>query len=464
MSIVDIIMPKMGESITDATIIKWYKKVGDKIDEEETLLEVATDKVDSEIPSPVKGIVASIIHKEEEVVDVGEVIATINIGSSDGTRKIKKDENGRRQTTDDRREVPTEHVGTTEERGQKTEQAGATPLEVEKEIIRLPTLKAEKLTTSEESTRFYSPLVKSIATKEGISKEELDTVEGRGAKGRVTKKDIMAYVKGRRTKSPITAPKAVSASSKGAVAPSSPIAISSIEKDEIVEMDRMRKLIAEHMVNSKRTSAHVTSFAEADVSAVYKWRNRVKAEFLLKHGQKLTFTPIFVEALAKSIREHPGVNVSIDGNKIIYKKDINIGIATALPSGNLIVPVILNADLFNLHGITKNLNDKVERARNNKLDPTEIQNGTFTLTNIGTYGNILGTPIINQPQVAILATGAIKKKPVVIETKEGDAIGVRHMMYLSLSYDHRVVDGYMGGTFLQTVVNHLENFDDTREI
>lgn len=451
MSLVDVVMPKMGESITDATIIKWYKKEGEKISEEETLLEVATDKVDSEIPSPVQGIVVEILHNQDEVVEVGEVIAKIETGEGGVTKVNKPKEESKKK-----KEAKTEEV--------KTEKASPVKAQPQKAY--------DHTISGGDESRFYSPLVRSIAAEEGISKEELDRIEGSGAKGRVTKKDILQYIQKGGIKS-TTTPEYVSQEATSTIVdkPQTESSESTTQETtktqqniEIIEMGRMRKLIADHMVNSKKTSAHVTSFAEADVTALFNWRNKVKDQFFKKYGQKLTFTPLFVEIVAKAIQEHPRLNVSVQEDKILLKKDINIGIATALPDGNLIVPVIKNADMYNLLGIAKTMNDMVERARVGQLDPADIQGGTFTLTNIGTYGNILGTPIINQPQVAILATGAIKKKPVVIESTEGDSIGIRQMMYLSLSYDHRVVDGYMGGTFLQKIVKYLESFDDTRQI
>lgn len=450
MAVVEVLMPKMGESITDATIIKWHKKQGEKINDEETLLEVATDKVDSEIPSPASGTVKEILYTEDDVVNVGEVIALIETDSSAPMQSESKPSEPQHKASG----------------SQLTEGSSS-----KKAVVQVATPVSSKNKPEKEnsaSSNFYSPLVKSIIAKERISNEELESISGSGANGRITKKDILLFVENRgqmkvekSTRSaPVTvnAPK-VSIESDGVEKP-----LPSNSGDEIIVMDRMRKLIADHMVESKRTSAHVTSFAEADVTKMSEWRNRVKGSFLEKYGTKLTFTPIMIEIVAKAIREHPRLNASVNGDQIILKKDINIGMATALPSGNLIVPVIHNADQYNLNGLASKVNDRVEKARSNNLNVSDIQSGTFTLTNIGTYGSQLGTPIINQPQVAILATGAIKKKPVVIESPSGDAIGIRQMMYLSMSYDHRVIDGYLGGTFLQTVVKLLENFDDSREI
>ncbi|MEE9373548.1 MAG: dihydrolipoamide acetyltransferase family protein [Saprospiraceae bacterium] len=464
MSVVEVLMPKMGESITDATIIKWYKKQGEKIIDEETLLEVATDKVDSEIPSPASGIVKKLLYNEDDVVNVGEVIALIEIeGTSESKPKLQKPFETRKVkiTTSESKVKIAEPMS----------RVTATPINVtsgeEKEASVSAQIPASK---------FYSPLVKNIAAKEGISMDELDNITGSGANGRVTKKDILNYASSivpnannQISSSPISISETLTPSGDKAAAedPAEEEMRASQSKhsgDEIIVMDRMRKLIADHMIQSKRTSAHVTSFAEADVTRMSEWRNKVKGDFLLKYGARLTFTPIMIEIVAKALREHPKLNASVNGNQIIIKRDINIGMATALPSGNLIVPVIHHADQYNLNGLAAKVSEKVEKARNNKLGIAEIQNGTFTITNIGSYGSQLGTPIINQPQVAILATGAIKKKPVVVESSSGDAIGIRQMMYLSMSYDHRVIDGYLGGTFLQTVVRLLENFDDKREI
>ncbi|MDG2449144.1 MAG: dihydrolipoamide acetyltransferase family protein [Saprospiraceae bacterium] len=448
MAVVEVLMPKMGESITDATIIKWHKTQGEIIIDEETLLEVATDKVDSEIPSPASGIVKEIFYKEEDVVNVGEIIALIETNGNSSAKEEKTPKKSEVKTIDKiSKEVSSEKDN----------------------ITQPPKLSKKKDKQSSELTsKFYSPLVKSIITKEEISSSELDAISGSGANGRITKQDIFAFLSNRgklpiSEKAKIVLPVAEEApQSEQPAEPND--SIKTAAGDEIIVMDRMRKLIADHMVQSKRTSAHVTSFAEADVTRMSEWRNRVKSSFLDKYGARLTFTPIMIEIVAKALRAHPRLNASVNEDKIIVKRDINIGMATALPSGNLIVPVIHNADQYNLNGLASKVNDRVEKARGNNLDISDIQNGTFTLTNIGTYGSQLGTPIINQPQVAILATGAIKKKPVVIESPGGDAIAIRQMMYLSMSYDHRVIDGYLGGTFLQTVVKLLENFDDTREI
>jgi len=439
MAKVELVMPKMGESIMEATILKWVKNVGDTVEQDETILEIATDKVDSEIPSPVDGVITEILFEEDTVVEIGKTIAII---STDG-------------------EEPASSPSVKEESTQKE-------VEPAKEKEEVPYVPETQPTTSqsESSDRFYSPLVKNIAKTEGIPLSTLDTIEGTGANGRVTKRDILGFIESGGAKStPKKSSSSVSStSSSSAPTKSSTTSTVSSGGHEIVEMDRMRKLIADHMVMSKHTSPHVTSFVEADVTNIVNWRNKVKGEFQKKHGEKITFTPIFIEAVAKAINDFPMVNVSVDDKKIIVKKNINVGMAAALPSGNLIVPVIKNADQLNLIGLTKQVNDLAGRARANKLKPEEIQDGTFTLTNVGTFGNVMGTPIINQPQVAILAVGAIRKKPAVLETEHGDVIAIRHMMFLSLSYDHRVVDGFLGGSYLRKVADYLESFDDTQTI
>ncbi|HRD06542.1 MAG TPA: dihydrolipoamide acetyltransferase family protein [Saprospiraceae bacterium] len=427
MARVDLVMPKMGESIIEATILKWNKKVGEKIGQDETLLEVATDKVDSEVPSHVDGVVAEILFPESAVVAVGKVIAII------------------------------ETEGEVSAESQVASAVSAPTAEAQESVPFI-----EKVTTPAETTptitaksgdRFYSPLVRNIAKEEHITQAELDHITGSGAEGRVTKKDILQYVDQRKQGVPAVQP---------VQTPSSPVPsvpTFSSGATEIIEMDRMRKLIADHMVMSKQTSPHVTSFVEADVTNMVKWREKNKDAFAKKYGEKITFTPIFIEAVVKAIKDFPLVNVSVEGTKIIVKKSINIGMAAALPTGNLIVPVIKNADFLNLAGLTKSVNDLAGRARQNKLKPEEIQDGTFTLTNVGTFGNLMGTPIINQPQAAILATGAIVKKPAVLETEQGDVIAIRHMMFLSLSYDHRIVDGSLGGAFLKRISDYLEAFN-----
>ncbi len=443
MAQVELIMPKMGESIMEATILRWVKTPGDRVEADEPILEIATDKVDTEVPSPVSGVIAQTLFNVNDVVPVGKVIAIIQTD------------------TEDAAPIPSPAVA------DKTSTNGAmlreAPAMAESALQQAPQPAAAGAPArTSEAGRFYSPLVRNIAQQERISLQELEQVAGSGLQGRVTKKDILAYVARKRS-----TPAAV-VSPQPATPPAAPVAAPSQAQPlsgnvEIIEMDRMRKLIADHMVMSKHTSPHVTSFVEVDVTEIVQWRERVKKDFEARYGEKITFTPIFIEAVCKALRDFPMVNISVDGSKIILKKDIHIGMATALPSGNLIVPVIKNADLLNLPGLTKAVNDLAARARANQLKPEEIQGGTFTLTNVGTFGNVMGTPIINQPQVAILATGAIRKKPAVVETPYGDLIAVRHLMFLSLSYDHRVVDGALGGSFLRRVGDYLEQFDGKRQ-
>lgn len=427
MALVKLLMPKMGESIMEATVLSWLKKPGDKIEQDESVLEVATDKVDTEVPSTHAGVLTEILAKDGEVVKVGTAIAVI---TTDG---------------DDAR--PTE-VPTTK----------AEPAKMEAAIKPEPVLATSqsngagqaKPADFKSSSRFYSPLVKNIAKEENIPVAELETVPGTGSEGRVTKKDILVYVQQRKSGHSISP----------ALVSSKPLVPASIGAgDEIIQMDRMRKMIAERMVDSKRISPHVTSFVEADVTNVVNWRNKVKGAFQKKEGDSLTFTPIFIEAVVKAIKDFPMINIQVDGDKIIKKKDINIGLAVALPSGNLIVPVIKNADQYTITGISKVVNDLAKRARENKLKPDELAGGTYSVSNVGSFGNVMGTPIIMQPQVAILALGAIQKKPAVIETPDGDAIAIRHKMFLSHSYDHRVVDGALGGMFVRRVADYLEKFD-----
>ncbi len=445
MARVELVMPKMGESIMEATILKWRKNPGDRVELDEPVLDIATDKVDSEVPSPVAGVLVEILFQENDVVPINKTIAVIETeaGSAQPAASPAVSQpaasNGARQT-------------------QEPAVAAAVPY--------VPSPATAEVSKSGAGGRFYSPLVRTIAKEEGISATELDNLSGSGLEGRVTKKDILAYVSNRSAApAPPVAP-AVQPAPPAVQAPAGGSApLSSVSGGvEIVEMDRMRKLIADHMVMSKQTSAHVTSFVEADVTNLVNWRNQVKDQFKKKYGENITFTPIFVEAVARAIRDFPMINISVVGTQIHIKKDVNIGMAAALPSGNLIVPVIKNADLLNLAGLTKQVNDLASRARQNQLRPDEIQGGTFTLTNVGTFGNVMGTPIINQPQVAIMATGAIRKKPAVLETEYGDVIAVRQMMFLSLSYDHRVVDGMLGGSFLRRVGDYLEQFDVNRAI
>jgi 2-oxoglutarate dehydrogenase E2 component (dihydrolipoamide succinyltransferase) len=440
MALVDLIMPKMGESITEATILKWHKQPGDTVKEDETVLEIATDKVDTEVPSTTQGIIEEILFNVNDVVPVGTTIARI-----------------RTEATETVHAQPTP------------------PPQIIRETKPMSSSNGKQLTVS--SNRFYSPLVLNIAANEGISMSELEKIPGTGNEGRVTKQDILQHLSGKenykdqgsrdkeqdtrykeqgtRAQEVIVIPRQKKIEQQPSISYSGNV--------EIIEMDRMRKLIANHMVNSKDISAHVTSFTESDVTNLVQWREKTKKEFEKREGTKITFTPLFIEAVVRCIKKYPLINSSVDGERIIVKKDIHIGMATALPSGNLIVPVIKNADQLNLVGLAKQINNLADNARTNKLNPEDTQGGTFTLTNVGTFGSLMGTPIINQPQVAILAVGAIKKRPVVIETSQGDSIAIRHMMYLSLSYDHRIIDGSLGATFLTAVANELQNFNPERD-
>jgi 2-oxoglutarate dehydrogenase E2 component (dihydrolipoamide succinyltransferase) len=440
----ELLLPKMGESVAEATIIKWAKQPGDVISLDDTILEIATDKVDSEVPSPVAGKLVKQLFSADDVVQVGAVIAIIETEGGDSTSTEVKEE---------------KQVAAVVTESQTSEIPGINQL-VSENSSSLP------VQDFKNSDRFYSPLVKSIATQENISLAELDQIKGSGADGRVSKDDLLNYIQSKNGAAPQKANEVVTQATppvQKAAEVSKPVTSVS-GGDEIIEMDRMRKLIADHMVMSKHTSPHVTSFVEADVTNLVKWRDKIKKSFEQRENEKITFTPIFIEAVSKAIKDFPMINVSLNGTQIIKKKDINIGMAAALPSGNLIVPVIKNADQLNLLGLTKAVNDLATRARGSKLKPDETQNGTFTLTNVGSFGNVMGTPIINQPQVAILAVGAIKKKPAVLETEFGDVIAIRHMMFLSLSYDHRIVDGSLGGSFVRRVADYLENWDINREI
>jgi 2-oxoglutarate dehydrogenase E2 component (dihydrolipoamide succinyltransferase) len=430
MAKVELVMPKMGESIMEATILKWLKKPGDKIEQDESVLEVATDKVDTEVPSTHGGVLQEILAKEGEVVKVGKPIAVI----------VTEQEESK-STTD----APKPAVAATVSHQNTAVTANGS---------------IHNAADFRNTTRFYSPLVKNIAKEENITVEELDTISGTGSEGRVTKKDILDYVHIRKTgPRPSTA---TVVSTKSVPTPKVHASISS--GDEIIEMDRMRKMIADRMVESKRISPHVTSFVEADVTNVMMWRNKVKNEFQKREGDVLTLTPIFIEAVALAIKDFPMINVQVDGDRIIKKKDINIGMAVALPSGNLIVPVIKNADQYTIGGLAKIVNDFARRARENKLKPDELSGGTFTISNVGSFGNVMGTPIIMQPQVGIIALGAVQKKPAVMEMPWGDVIAVRHKMFLSHSYDHRVVDGALGGSVVRRVADYLEKFDMNRSI
>ncbi len=438
MAIVELVMPKLGESIMEATILKWLKKPGDAVALDETVLEIATDKVDSEVPSTAAGIIDEILFSVNDIVPIGTVIARIRTEAASTSS-------------------PSNPPATPTAQTLKAEAA--------KEIA-LPVTYQETKPINIGSSRFYSPLVLNIAASEGISMSELENIPGTGNEGRVTKKDILHYISTR--KEPSNQPSQEMIVPVQKIQPETQVnhslPVNYTGNVEIIEMDRMRKLIADHMVRSKQTSPHVTSFTEADVTNLVLWREKVKKDFEKREGTKITYTPLFIEAIVRCIKKFPLINCSLDGNNIVIKKDINIGMATALPSGNLIVPIIRNADQFNMVGLAKQVNQLADAARQGKLRPDDTQNGTFTLTNVGTFGSLMGTPIINQPQVAILAVGAIKKRPVVIETPAGDSIAIRHMMYLSMSYDHRIVDGSLGATFLSAVAKELENFDPERPL
>ena len=453
MAQIEIRLPKMGESVTEATITNWLKNIGDTVNLDEPLVEVATDKVDNELPSEAAGILVKQLFDKDQVAQVGDVIAIISTDGDGGSAASE----------------PVKEVSS----------ASVSVEEITKSIdTAIANGNAEIIEKNGASGKFYSPLVRSIAEKENISMSELEALTGTGQDGRVTKTDILDYVKNRgnaavapvkvETTQPVVTANAVAPVTTqlggGTIAGIKEPVITLNPGDEIVEMDRMRKLIADHMVMSVHVSPHVTSYVEADVTNIVNWRNKVKKDFEKREGESLTFTPIFMEAIAKAIKDFPGVNVSVSGTNIIIRKDINLGMATALPTGNLIVPVIKNADRLNLTGLAKSVNEMANKARNNKLKPEDIQGGTYTVTNVGTFGNVMGTPIINQPQVAILALGAIRKVPAVIETPDGDFIGIRQKMFLSHSYDHRVVDGALGGKFVKRVADYLEQFDVNREL
>ena len=430
-------MPKMGESVSEATIITWSKNIGDMVELDETIVEIATDKVDSEVPSTHEGKLVEMLYEVDDVVQVGEPFAILETEGSDDTPDVND----------------------------------ATPAPTFTKVVEQAVTKAVEATTTtitNTGERFYSPLVRSMASEEGIEMTELESIPGTGKEGRVTKSDMLSYLKTRGS-APATAPvktetKKTTPAPKTAVPAYTPVNVPNTGGTEIVEMDRMRKLISAHMTMSKQTSAHITSFVEADMTNIVNWRNSVKADFKKREGQNITFTPIIIEAMAKAVKDFPMINVSVDGTNIHIHKNVNIGMAAALPDGNLIVPVIKETQNKNLIGITKSVNDLAARARGGQLKPDDIQGGTITMTNVGTFGNLMGTPIINQPQVAIMACGVIKKKPIVLETTEGDVIAIRHMMFLSLSYDHRVVDGALGGQFVSKVKDYLEQFDTTQEV
>jgi 2-oxoglutarate dehydrogenase E2 component (dihydrolipoamide succinyltransferase) len=454
MSTVDLVMPKLGESIMEATILKWHKKPGDAIKQDETVLDIATDKVDSEVPSTAEGVIEEILFNVNDVVPIGTVIAKIRVGANAAVSNNQPATAPKQEVYEEAKvveEIPYQPVKSSQ-----------------------PSMSGGS--SSDNKIRFYSPLVLNIAQQEGIGMAELENIPGTGQEGRVSKKDILAYVAGRGTgqrpqgqTQPQQEVSVLQTPQTEQTTENRPQTINNVPavysgNVEVIEMDRMRKLIAKHMVDSKHTSPHVTSFAECDVTNLVLWRERIKKDFEKREGEKITFTPLFIEAIVKCIKKYPWLSSSVDGDKIIVKKDLNIGMATALPSGNLIVPVIKNADQLNLVGLTKQVNNLANAARTGKLKPDDTSGGTFTLTNVGTFGSIMGTPIINQPQVAIMAVGAIKKRPMVIETPQGDSIAIRHMMYISLSYDHRIIDGALGSTFLNAVSKELENFDGNRSI
>ena len=449
---VDLVMPKLGESIMEATILKWHKKPGDKVEQDETVLDIATDKVDSEVPSTTAGTIEEILFNENDVVPIGTIIARI-------------------KTTADNSQPSSQQPSQPQPSKHEYEEANV--------VENIPYVPADnRQPATGNSIRFYSPLVLNIAASEGVAMSELENIPGTGQDGRVSKKDILQYIENRkasgnkpqapRQEQPQRPVVVFEDEQKQQSAESNQLSTINYQPStanvEIIEMDRMRRMIAKHMVDSVHTSAHVTSFSECDVTNMVLWRDKMKKEFEKREGEKITFTPLFVEVIVKCIKKYPWLNSSVDGDKLVIKKDINIGMATALPTGNLIVPVIKNADQLNLVGLTKQVNGLANAARNNKLRPDDTNGGTFTLTNVGTFGSIMGTPIINQPQVAIMAMGAIKKRPVVIETEQGDSIAIRHIMYISLSYDHRVIDGALGSTFLNAVSKELENFDSNRSI
>ena len=510
MPIVDLVMPKMGESIMEATILRWNKKPGEAVKQEETVLEIATDKVDSEVPSTAEGILDEILFEENEVVPVGTIIARIR---TEADANAPADNAPVAPSSAAPEAAPVASAPAQAPAPQATPEPAIAGDEDEEALMQAVPYQPKPSTylngSAPSGARFYSPLVLNIAASEGVGLAELEAIPGSGNEGRVTKKDILQYIENKKAGitptrqgqngiadqqqtvhaaqaaagQPAAASKAAAASQAAAPSPATaaqpaaryaPPAAASPEAPspafnpavsshgpnvEIIEMDRMRKMIAKHMVDSKNVSAHVTSFAEADVTNMVLWRERIKKSFEQREGEKITFTPLFIDVIVRCLKRYPWLNSSVDGDRIILKKDIHIGMATALPSGNLIVPVIHNADQLNLVGLTKQVNGLAAAARNNKLKPEDTQGGTFTLTNVGSFGSIMGTPIINQPQVAILAVGVIKKRPVVVETKQGDSIAIRHIMYLSLSYDHRVIDGALGSTFLSAVAKELENFD-----
>lgn len=457
MAKVEILLPSMGEGIIEATLTKWLVKEGDKVEEDQSLVEIATDKVDSEIPSPQDGIIDQLLFNENDIPKVGDIIAILRTEGEGEKEEVKTDQ---KETAKETKEAENDQKQAKQDT--KEEKTSEPEKDVSQDTNEKP------LGSRTPKGKFLSPLVRNIAEKENISAQELDQVRGSGNTGRITKKDVINYLNTRTSTGVQLDDRVTETPQTKSTEEAKPL----VSKDqlygsgdyEIIKMDRMRKLIADHMVQSKKISPHVTSFVEADVTNMVNWRNKYKNQFLERENTKLTFTPLFIEATIKALKDFPNINVSVDGDNIILKKNINIGMATALPSGNLIVPVIKNADKLNLSGLASSVNDLANRARENKLKPEEIQGGTFTVTNFGTFRNITGTPIINQPQAAILGIGSIDKKPAVIETSEGDAIAIRHIMILSLAYDHRVIDGALGGMFLKRIADYLEDFDSKRNI
>jgi 2-oxoglutarate dehydrogenase E2 component (dihydrolipoamide succinyltransferase) len=477
MSLVDLVMPKMGESIMEATILKWHKQPGDAVKQDETLLDIATDKVDSEVPSSAEGIVEEILFQVNDVVPIGSVIARIRTTVSGDAASDAASSDEATQQTGPGYTSSARQNNDPASNGQPAETRQVHPAATRTQVSAQPAFQhTTNGSNGSSANRFYSPLVLNIAASEGVRLSELESIPGTGNEGRVTKKDILQYIAERRpgNRPAESIPAAEPSYTQSYTPPRSDAQprVQPVESGptpvysgnvEIMEMDRMRRLIADHMVRSKHTSPHVTSFTEADVTHLVQWRERTKKDFEKRENTRLTFTPLFIEAIVHCIKKYPLINSSLDGDKIIIKKDIHIGMATALPSGNLIVPVIRHADQLNLVGLARQVNTLADNARQNKLRPEDTQGGTFTMTNVGTFGSLMGTPIINQPQVAILAVGSIKKRPVVLESAEGDAIAIRHMMYLSLSYDHRIVDGSLGASFLTAIARELENFQPDRE-
>lgn len=460
MAIYKLLLPKMGESVSEATLTKWVKQVGDSIEEDDAIVEIATDKVDSDVPSPVTGVLKEHLFGENDVVQVGEAIALIEIEGEQADLDVEEsDVKSTESTAID--QPPATHTVESPESNQEI--PGTAELA---QAAGTPQTEDETSASLSSSIRFYSPLVRNIAQQEGVSQQELDRIAGTGGEGRVTKDDILNYLQNRaQPQSQLESSETSEAVSAARPAPVAPVSTAGADhSEEIIEMDRMRRLIADHMSQSVKTSPHVFSVVEADVTNLVNWRNRIKADYQKKEGENITYTPLFIEAVSKAIRDFPMINVSVEGYNIIKKRSINIGMATALPSGNLIVPVIKNVDQLSLTGISRSVNDLAKRARSGALKPDDTQGGTFTFTNIGAFGNIFGMPIINQPQAAIMAVGTIKKKPAVLETEQGDVIAIRHMMYISMSYDHRVIDGALGGQFIRRVADYLENWNKDRTL